>query len=620
MQLAGGGAAALLASGCSTERPRPAVGRGDGPQPELFERIPLGDTRLGGELGRRIDDCIVARIFAQNADRLVEPFRHRNETSQWQTEFWGKWVLSAVKAYRYQPDPARLEKIIRSARAIVATQSPDGYIGNYAPGHHLQAWDVWGRKYTLLGLLACHDLTGEKQLLTAASRLADHLLTEVGPGKADIIHTGLYRGMASSSILQPMVRLYHRTGRERYLEFAEYIVGQWSEPDGPRLIEKALAGVPVAHRFPPPKQWWSWENGQKAYEMLSCYEGLLELYRTTGHEPHREAVVRVFDDVLAHEILAPGSGSQRECWFDGARRQAAPGEHRMETCVTITWMRYCAALLRLTGEPRFADAFEHALRNALLGALTPNGDSFAKYSPLTGIRELGEKQCGMDLNCCVANGPRGLMLAPDVAVMRDDAGVVMNLYGESDAAVELPSGNRVRLEQRTAYPAVGDVTLQVSPEHEERFRLRLRIPAWSDRARLAVNGEPVAEIASGSYAALERVWRDGDRIELGLDFRARRIRVPGAAEFAVVRGPLLLARDARLERASLDGPAAFAASPDEHLECEPAGEAGKGIARSYRVRLRSGELRLCEYATAGNTWTAESRYRVWSPESGAGSV
>lgn len=35
-----------------------------------------------------------------------------------------------------------------------------GYIGNYSEEAQLNQWDIWGRKYTALGLIAYYDLSG----------------------------------------------------------------------------------------------------------------------------------------------------------------------------------------------------------------------------------------------------------------------------------------------------------------------------------------------------------------------------------------------------------------------------------------------------------------------------
>lgn len=534
------------------------------PFSDLLRPASTGVTSLRGHLGRRILQCIENRILAQDLNRLIEPYRHRDERSCWQTEFWGKWALSAAAAWRCTRDPRLAEALARSSHALIATQSADGYIGNYASSRHLEAWDVWGRKYTIFGLLAAHEVCGDKSALNAARRLADHLLTEIGPGHADIVLTGNYRGMASTSILGALISLFRATSDERYVQLAGHIVRRWSSSGGPQLIEKALAGVPVAERFPRPAKWFSWENGEKAYEMMSCYEGLLELYRITGTRQYLDAAVKVFENILDTEILPAGSGSSRECWFGGALAPHLPAPDMMETCVSTTWMGLCASLLKLTGDARYADQIERTAYNALLGALSPDARSFAKYSPLDGVRSHGEPQCGMGLHCCTANGPRGLLLLPEIAVMQDSTGIAVNLFIDSESVVVIPGGGSVRISIETGYPATGGVRITLHPDSARRFTLRLRNPAWT---------------GSSGYRTYERVWRPGDTVNVDLDMDLRGI---SSGPFtAYMRGPILLARDAR-------GPAA-GAWITAHT---PAGQ-------------------LCDFSSAGSTWDERSRYRVW---------
>jgi len=571
----------------------------------------LEHVQLGGYLGRKVDLCIRNRIFAQNPEKLVAPFRQRAESACWQTEFWGKWFLSAAAACQYTRDTAERARLPDSVQSMLATQTADGYIGNYADGSHLKAWDIWGRKYTLLGLLAWFDMTGDAAAFTGARRLAGHLMTEVGPAAADILHCGLFRGMAASSVLEPMVLLHRRTGDEQLLRFAEWIVSRWSAPDGPQLIEKALTAVPVGERFPRPKKnWFSWENGEKAYEMMSCYAGLLELYRETGRPAYRDAALRTHDSIFATEINVTGSGSSEECWFGGKARQTQPAKNPMETCVTVTWMHLCAHLLRLTDDPRFADQIETAAYNALLGAMTPDGSGFAKYSPLDGIREFGEKQCGMELNCCEANGPRGVMLLPQVAVMMGAEGPAFNLYSEGVWNLPLPSGAVMRVEAKTDYPMSGSVDLVFHPARPESFPVRFRIPVWSAQTSLTVNGSKIGDVHSGTYATTERRWKPGDHVRLQLDLRGRVLNaMDGSRQYAAVaRGPVVLARDVRLGQDAIDDPLAGFGDEGGSTPLDAAAPP-PGISMAFNA----GPIRLCDYASAGNTWSPGSRYRVWMP-------
>ena len=81
-----------------------------------------------------------------------------------------------------------------------------------------------------------------------------------------------------------------------------------------------------------------------------------------------------------------GSGSSGELWCDGTIRQTELLEKPMETCVTTTWIKLCYQLLRLTGDPDWADEMEVTLYNALLGAMMDEGNWWAYFSPLAGER------------------------------------------------------------------------------------------------------------------------------------------------------------------------------------------------------------------------------------------
>ncbi|HVX65408.1 MAG TPA: beta-L-arabinofuranosidase domain-containing protein [Bryobacteraceae bacterium] len=602
----------LAATSCERQEQDPSPAR---PRRRMRDALTLTDldqVQLGGYLGEKVALVIRNRIFAQSPERLVEPFRHRRERRAWQTEFWGKWALSAAAACRYTHDPGALERLGKSVGQLLATQTGDGYIGNYAPGSHLEGWDIWGRKYTLLALLAWHDLTGDRRALDAARRAAGHLLCETGPCGADIVRRGLYRGMASSSVLEPMVLLYRRTNDERYLRFAEYIVSRWSSRKGPRLVESALAGIPAGRRFPRPEKWFTWENGEKAYEMMSCYAGLVELYRETGREKWLQAALRTCESIRETEINIAGGGSSQECWYGGAARQTEPAPDAMETCVSVSWIQLCTHLLRATGDSRFADEIEKTAYNALLGAMTPDGSAFGKYSTLAGTRELGPPQCGMELNCCTASGPRGIMLLPQVAVMRGARGPVINLYSEGTWSVKLPSGRFCRLGMKTDYPVSGRVDLTVEPEQAESFALRLRVPAWSGAATIAVAGGKVRDAQPGAYAAIERRWKPGDSIRLELDVRGRVVHAAnGTRQYAaVVRGPVVLARDLRLSQAGVDE--AAGGIGDGPIDLRPAAPP-----TGVRLAFTAGPagVPLCDYASAGNTWDGRSRFRVWMPVS-----
>lgn len=579
-----------------------------------------GSVQLSGWIGDKLDRCLANRVMKQKLDQVIDPFRKRNENDGgWRSEFWGKWFTSALLCYQYRPTAAHRKLLDDAVSQLLATQDSSGYIGTYDNGHQLTGLDIWGRKYVMLGLISYFDQTGNLSALSAARREADFLMTQVGPGKVNIADAclGFLKGLSSSAVLGPTVLLYERTGDRKYLDFAQYIVGQWSKPSkyapaGMLLIEDVLAGVPLRKIDSP-----------KGYEMMSCFEGVCELYRATGDERYRKAAFMFGEAIRKTELMVNGSCTNQELWCNGAFIQTSTIEQPQETCVTATWLKYCCQLLRLSGDPTWADNMEVTLYNALAGAMMPEADWWAYFSPITGQRVPSNTQFQINLSCCVTSGPRALMLTPRWAVMNSSSGPVVNLYAPGTAAIKLANGSTVQLTQHTNYPVSGNISIQVDPSAKQRFTLRLRIPAWSRNTRLAVNGD-VVTCAPGTYASLDRTWVAGDMVELSLDVTARAVPAPsGAPEFAVMHGPILLALDNRFVEPReiavhlrVDD-AQRVSAKERKMDSKDVWMAFDVDFEVWRSKFSAHSplpLTMIDFASAGNQWSDGNLFRTWLPQ------
>ena len=513
---------------------------------DRLEPLSPGTVTIGGHLGHKLNQCITNRIMVQEINPILDLFLTRtNDTGGFKGEFLGKWLTAAALSCRYQENPALQGTVDRAVEQLIKAASPEGYITTYQPGAEFKTWDVWIQKYVLLGLIAEYDQTGKQADLEAAKRSADYVLSRNGPGKLSIEEYGPpnHKGGCSFSILEPMVLLYERTGEKRYLDFARYIVAAWSKPgkyapQGIRLIENAEAGTPLVE-----------SEVLHSYALMSCFEGLCELYRATGKQRYLDACLKFAQIIMREELMITGSVSNHEMWYNGALEQTETLERPVETCATATWMKLCYQLLRLTGDSKWADRMEVSLYNNLLGAMMPQGEWWSYDSPLTGERAPSRQQ-GVHLSCCVSSGPRGLLITPEWAVMRSVAGgPVVNLYSPGTASLKLPNGKNLNIVQETGYPVTALVTLTLQPEKPSSFALKLRIPEWSKLTVIKVNEEPI-KCQPGSYASIERKWKANDKVTLKLDLRGRIIRAPsGAPQQVVMRGPIVLAFDNRLTRA-----------------------------------------------------------------------
>ena len=560
-------------------------------------------------------------LFVNQFRRSVDDADHG-----WRCEYWGKMMRGAVFTYEVTGSEPLYRAMERTVRDLLTAQDGDGRFSSYSREVEFHGWDLWGRKYILLGLEyfleICRDEALAGQVLEAMKRHADYIVGRIGDEKEGKIEintaTDHWGGLNSSSILEPFVRLYSLTGEKRYLDFADYIVSRGGCTEM-NLFEMAYEDRLAPYQYP----------FTKAYEMMSCFEGLAEYARVTGSEKWKQAVVRFAYQAAKTDITVIGcAGCTHELFDHSAVRQLDATEKGImqETCVTVTWMKLCLQALGLSGDAFFADCIEQSMYNALLGAVntkkceTNGGLPFDSYSPLLpgvrgrmigGFKVMEE---GAFYGCCAAIGAAGTGFTGRVGVMAHKNGLAVNLFLDGKVQACTPSGQFLSLITRTGYPADGLVETTVCLAQEERFEIWVRVPAWSGETLLSVNGETVPCEESG-YAVLDRVWKNGDVIRLSLDMRVRRIlpEVYGVSSddapyAAFCRGPLTLARDARLgedvdapvrltdEEAALTAPVPFAAQV------------------TVAVPLEGGRtMRLIDYASAGKTWDCHSRMAAWIP-------
>jgi uncharacterized protein len=611
---------------------------------DILSPASAGSVVISGMLGQKLDSCIKNGVMLKDYDLFTKAYREKlDDDGGFRGELWGKWVTAACLAYRYQPTTEHKNALMKAVKSLIATQGADGRISSNTAD--FGTWDIWARKYVLLGLIAFYDQTGDKKALDAASRSLDYIIGIAGPGKTNLTETGLkvLEGLSQSSILEPIVLVYERTGQAKYLTFAKYLVSLWSTPNkytntGIRLVEDALAGVdPIKISM------------AKGYDMMSCFEGICELYRVTGDKTFLNAVVKFSQSLRKKEIMIVGSGSSEELWCDGVIRQTQLVECPMENCVTVTWIKLCYQLLRLTGDPVWADEMEVSLYNALMGAIVADGHWWAYYSALAGERIPSPLQVpDCKTSCCVSSGPRGLLTIPGWSVMNSAEGPVVNLYTPGSWNQKLADGNDLMIIQKTNYPVDDRVEIEILQKKPARYTIKLRIPGWSLNTRITVNREPV-QCKPGTYVSISREWTNEDKISLTFDFRGRVISAPGNLNYlAIMRGPVVLALDNRFVKAEninlwlqpdnitwkhddelkadyvVMEPAILQTDSIRYIDLKPVLPVPEGAWMAFEVPFvykpihffyhKKQTLIMCDYASAGNQYSETNLFRVWMPQ------
>ena len=568
----------------------------------------------------------------------------------WRGEYFGKMMRGGCFTYALTRDPELYEMLTEAIEDILTAQRPDGVISSYRAGEDYRGWDMWARKYVLLGMFyymeICVDPDLKRRVRDSALRQLNAIMRIVGPteeGKIPITRTSQWsRGLNSSSILEPVMLYYKLTGLPELLKFAKHIV-DCGGIDGDNIFRLAAENRLAPYQYPV----------TKAYEMVSCMEGLLEYALCVDDRELVNTVVKFGKRVLETDFTVIGSGGTTHELFDHSSwRQSSAGvcEIAQETCVTVTFMKFFSRLYRETGDNLFADAVETSFYNAYLGALNTKKQTesglaaqlpganvdflpFDSYSPLTMGRR-GKKIGGFMVmpgnhyyGCCACIGSLGGAVAGLSAVRAEADGIDIVHYFPGTLSLTLANGTQVAAEVKTDYPYSGDVDLSFEritsvggADNTELF-VSLRIPSWCKKYELTLpeggNGAYTVDETRDGFVTVTGLFKQGDRLRVSFELvpevicpvlfgtetvgDTQFVQDPAAeTRICVRRGAVTLAAVADLNTGTDPVFKADAFDIDAVRKAKWETE-GIGLTGTFNAGDGS-EVKLVDYASAGKDW------------------
>lgn len=483
----------------------PSIAKFDGKTDEIYREISE----------RQLKDELLWRL-------LERQFKEKSDVNDagWRGEFWGKLMRGACMVYAYSKDETLYFEIEKSVKNLISLADGDGRISSYPRDNEFFGWDVWGRKYVMLGLEYFYDVAKSEEIKklvrNALIKHADYIVSKIGDaeGQISIYKTSHAWGAINSvSIIQPFVKLYKLTDDEKYKNFAKMLI-EAKPTDGESIFSLAEKNEISPYQYPV----------TKAYEMISCFEGLLDFYAVAGEEKMLDACVKFADRVLETDFTVIGGIGGKDEYFNRAtKNQVVYTEiHQQETCVTVTFMKFLAELYRYTDDKRYIDAVERSFFNAYLGAYNAKPEYyhlakpvFYSYSPvfdnprwtvMGGMRNISSYAvCG----CCVAIGAAGLGVLPKLAVRDGKDVLTINMFISGEY---VKNDGKTSVKISSGYPDEGIATISLSGTSTELKRLRIRIPDWAEKTQIKINGKTTAFENRDGYAVLSGI-KSGDVIE-----------------------------------------------------------------------------------------------------------
>jgi DUF1680 family protein len=407
-------------------------------------------------------------------------------------------ILEALAWESGRSGDAHVEQVYRALAArVVAAQSEDGYLGTQfgREGQPARYTDLeWGHELYCAGHLIQAAVArlrthGEDDLVRAAVRVADHVVTTFGPG-------GIESVCGHPEIEVALAELSRATGRPEYLEQARVFV----ERRGHGVLADIELGRDYFQDDVPVREATVLRG--HAVRALYLAAGAVDVAVETGDDELLAALVRQWEATVAHRTyLTGGMGSRHTGEAFGLDHELPPDRAYSETCAGIAAVMFSWRLFLATGEMRYADLVERVLYNVVATSPAEDGKAFFYANPLhqrvagapvdpEGLSPRAassERAPWFHVSCCPTNVARTVasLGAYAAAWDGDELALVQHLPGT--VRTTAADGSPVALDVRTGYPVDGRVEVQVE-QAPAQVGLRLRVPAWAAGATAEVDG------------------------------------------------------------------------------------------------------------------------------------
>ena len=478
-----------------------------------FVLLPTGSIRASGWLLRQLQ--IQAGGLGGHLDEFWPIVGPDSGWSGGKGESWedGPYFLDGLVPLAWQLDSPKLKA--KAMRFIDWTLDHPWESGMFGPRSND---DWWPRMVMLKVLTQYHELTGDPRVVPLMTRYF-HYQLEALPARP-LRDWGRMRWQDE---LISVLWLYQRTSDPRLLDLAHLLKRQgydWQsmfahfpftqKTDAEALRKQAggsdafmedlglqVHGVNIAQAL----------KASPAWSVAS------------GDADDRDAVHHQLNMLDTYHGLPNGMFSADEHL---AGRSPSQGT---ELCTVVETMFSLEVALAITGDVALGDRLERIAFNALPGALTddmwahqynqqPNQVECSLHRQPWTTDGPESNLFGLEPNfrCCTANFHQGWPKFTNSLWM---ATVEQGLAAMSYAPCTVTTVVRavpVIVEQVSDYPFRQAVSITLRPHRAVAFPLRLRIPAWSQGTRIAVNGKLV-ETTPG-FTTIDRTWAPGDTIEV----------------------------------------------------------------------------------------------------------
>lgn len=449
-------------------------------------------------------------------------------------------VYKAIEAIAYSlknyPNPQLEKNTDEWIEKIAAAQLPDGYLNTYyiltdinKRWSDMEKHEDYCAGHLIEAGIAYYNTTGKAKLLNTAIRFADHI---------DSVFRLQNKPWVSGhqEIELALMKLFHQTHKIKYLKLADWFLEQRGRGYGKGVIWDQWKNPDYCQDSLPVKD--QRKITGHAVRAMYLYTGAADVAAVTRDAGYITAMDSIWDDVINHHMyLTGGIGAQGSNEGFGKPYDLPNATAYCETCASVGMVFWNQRMNMLSGDGKYVDVLERSLYNGALDGVSFSGDRFFYGNPLASSGKYGRSEW-FGTACCPSNIARLIGELGNFIYGRSENALWVNLFVGSNTTQQI-GRNKVNINMNTGYPWNGNVKIEVTPDKNQEFELRIRLPGWLTtpvpgdlyqytdvdeiKPTVKINGANAGYTIEKGYAVVRRIWKKGDLVDLELPMKVRRV-------------------------------------------------------------------------------------------------
>ena len=263
-------------------------------------------------------------------------------------------------------------------------------------------------------------------------------------------------------------------------------------------------------------------------------------YELHNSERSKDIANFFWNTVIDHQTYCTGGNSHKEKFIHSDSISKNLTGYTQETCNTNNMLKLTRHLFCWDANAKYADYYERALYNHILGQQDPQSGMVAYFLPMLPGAHKVYSTPENSFWCCVGTGFENHAKYGEAIYYHDNNGLYVNLFIPSELTWKEKG---IKIKQETAFPEEGNVRLTVTTDKDIKMPVYLRYPSWTSNVEVKVNGKKMKIKQSPSgYITIDRTWKNEDKIEVHYPMHLYLTETnDNPDKAAIMYGPLVLA-------------------------------------------------------------------------------